>query len=330
MIMQHEVNMTLGYFASSAMRDFYMTSSYVYYTSNLIWMIPPGRTISSLEKLARPFQATVWIYFLLVLGIAFVVVMILNFQSKKAQEFLFGANVSAADACLNVSNVVLGGSVHKLPTRNFARIILLMFMFYGLIMQNSYKGGLFKFMQMTIREPEMTSTDEMVKSNFKFYMLAASRAYLTELPRIMELAVFTSVTEFVKKTDQVLDPEFKGAVLTSNDHLAYRNIKAFPNKFFRHAPETIFTNNIVIYMNKQSCLVNQVNQIIINSANGGLIEKWASHYIDKKFLNHKSSRKAVGLTMTQLSGAFQLLLLGLCISFLFFMAEQFFNLNQFK
>lgn len=328
MIMQHEVNMTLGYFASSAVRDFYMTSSYVYYTSNLIWMIPPGRIISSLEKLAKPFQATVWICFLLILGIAFLVVGFLNFQSKKAQEFLFGANVNAADACLNVGNVVLGGSVHKLPTRNFARIILLMFMFYGLIMQNSYKGGLFKFMQMTIREPEMTSTDEMVRNNFKFYMLQASRAYLTELPRIMELAVFTSVAEFVKKTDQVLDPEFKGAVLTSNDHLAYRNIKAFPNKFFRHAPETIFTNNIVIYMNKQSCLAYQVNQVIINSVNGGLIEIWASQYIDKNFLKHKSSPKAVGLTMTQLSGAFQLLLLGLCISFLFFMAEKFFfNLN---
>lgn len=319
MIVQHEVNMSLGYFASTAVRDSYMTSSYVYYTSNLIWMIPPGREISSIEKLLKPFQMTVWVYFLLVLGITLLVVAVLKFQSKEVQIFFFGAGVQSP--CLNFVNLILGGSLHKLPVRNFARTVLLIFMLYCFVMQNSYKGGLNKFMQMTIREPEMKSTDQMMKNNFKFYMLTASKAYLAELPRVMESAVFTNPANFAKMVEKVLDPEFKGAVLTSKDHLAYRNIIAFP-RFFRHAPETIFTNNIVVYMRKQACLSHQINQIIINSLNGGLIQTWASHYIDKNFLNHKRSPKAVALKMQQLLGAFQLLILGLFISLAFFVGEK--------
>lgn len=319
MIMQHEVNMTLGYFASTTIRDYYMTPSYVYYTSNLVWIIPPGREISSLEKLSKPFRMSVWICFLLVLGIAFFVGGVFKFQPKKSQNFLFGDNINSP--CLNIVNVVLGGPMHKLPVRNFARTVLIMFMIYCMIMQNSYKGGLVKFMQMKIREPEIKSTDEIIAKNFTFYMLKSSKAVLMELPKILELAAFTSVADYANKLDQAQDPEFKGAILSSKDHLAYRNIKAFPNKFYRHAPETIFNNNIVVYMRKHSCLTFQINQVMIYLVNGGLIEKWASLYIDKNFLKHRSTPKAISLTMQQLYGAFQLLLLGLCISFAFFLIE---------
>jgi Ligated ion channel L-glutamate- and glycine-binding site len=43
MVMHKEVNFTAGYFTSSPLRNLFMASSYVYYTSNLIWVIPPGQ-----------------------------------------------------------------------------------------------------------------------------------------------------------------------------------------------------------------------------------------------------------------------------------------------
>lgn len=318
MIMQREVNMTIGYFASTSLRDIFMTSSYAYYTSNLVWMIPPGQVISSLEKLLRPFHMSVWVCFLAVLTVSFLSVGCLTFVSKKAANFTFGENVASPN--LNIINMVLGGSLNKLPSRNFARTVLMMFMLYCFVIQNSYKGGLFKFMQMTVREKEMETTDEIVARNFKFYMLESSKAYLTELPRIMELAVFLGLENFTRMIDNLHDPDFKGVVLTSEDHLAYRNIQAFP-KFFHHATETIFTNNIVIYMAKQSCLAHNIDNIIIHLVNGGFIDKWASLFIDKHFLNHRSDPKAVALKMDQLLGAFQLLFFGLCVSFLFFLLE---------
>lgn len=298
-----------------------MAPSSVYYTSNLVWAIPVGRETTPLAKLLKPFQYKVWVYFLVTLVVVFVIVTIVKFLSRESQDFVFGKGVESP--VLNMINVFLGGSLHKLPTRNFARTILMIFMVYCFIVQNSYKGGLFQFMQMTIREPEMSSTEEMIDNNFTFYTMKSSRAFLSGLPKVMERVIFVKGDALGKLFYRLDDPEFKGALLTSADHLAYRNIMASPNRYFRHAPETIITYNIVVYMYKQSCLKSQVNQMLINLVNGGLVSQWASKFIDKNYLKHPSTSKEVKLNMNNLLGAFQLLAAGLIISSVAFLIEAF-------
>lgn len=320
--MSGEVNMTIGYFASTSLRDYFMSASYSYYTSSLIWIVPPGRMVSSLDKLILPFQSIVWIYFLISIGFA-LLVSAMVYHSTEIKNFIFGRNMKTP--FLNIINIALGGALHKLPRRNFARSVLMMFMLYCFVMQNSYKGVLFKFMQTTMRKPQLKSTEEILAKNFSFYMLEASKAFLTELPNILEMAEFINMSEFNTMIDQIIDPEFKGAMLTSEDHLAYRNIKAFPDRYYRHASEVIFTNNLVIFMTKNSCLANEVDQIINMLVSGGFIKIWASHYIDANFLKRRSSSKAVSLKMTQVLGSFELLIFGFAASFVIFAFEIVFN-----
>lgn len=322
MTMRGEANMTLGYFASTSLRDYFMSPSYYYYTSKLIWMVPPGRLVSSLDKLIRPFQQVVWAWFLLVLGIALLAAALVQ-HSELSKRFIFGDNVKTP--FLNIINITLGGTLVKLPKRNFARSVLIMFMIYCLVIQNSYKGGLLKFMQMSVREPGLKSTDEMVAKNYSFYMTPASKAFISELPHILEMAVFLNMSDYILALDHVIDPEFKGVLLSTEDHLSYRNVKAFPNRFYRHAPETIYSNNLVVYMTKSSCLSIEVDGIIIYLVNGGLIRKWAAHYIDKRFLKRKSTSNAVSLKVNQFLGSFQLLFVGVLASSVMFALEMIFN-----
>ena len=312
MVLSRQVNMTLGYFASTPNRMAHMTATSVYHTSSLIWIVPPGRAYTSLEKLAKPFQMIVWVCTLVVLVGSLIGAWIIKNRSIRIQNFILGDGVR--DPCLNIFSVSLGGPVTKIPFGNFARTILAIFMIYCFIMQNSYKSALFKFMQMTIREPDISTTDELVQKGFKFYMFASSKAYLVGLPEVLENTVIVSPVEFGLLTNESMKPDFKGALLTSEDHLAFRNIKAYPDYFYHHAPEHIFTNNVVIYLNKHSCLVRQFDNMIIYLVNGGMFKNWASRFIDKNFLKQKSSSHAVPLTIGQLFGSFQVLVLGLIIS----------------
>jgi Ligand-gated ion channel len=323
MIMDGYVNLTIGYFASNAARDRLMTSSFPYHTSSLIWAIPPGRLNTSLEKLLKPFGLRLWICFFTVLALSFAVIFFLKQQSQQIQDFVFGRGNSSA--YLNVVNVMLGGSLSILPTRNFARTVLGLFMLYCFIVQNSYKGGLFKFMQKTLREPEIQSTEELISKNFKLYMLPSSRGFFTQMPKILDNAVIITADELAENFDKLSEPDFKGALLTSNDHLAYRNYQASPHFYYHHADEIIMTHNLVVYMTKQSCLAFEINQIVVYLVSGGFIQAWASRFTDKNFLKHTSSSKTVALTMSQLSGAFQLLFVGLFICLVFFIAEMFFR-----
>lgn len=282
-------------------------------------MVPPGAEISSLEKLLKPFESLVWVCFSITLLGAFLIVGVLKLSPKQLREYIIGRGTR--DPSLNILNITFGGSLNKLPTTNLARFVLMTFMIYCFIITNSYKGALLNFMRKTTRENEVKSTDEIIARGFKLFMLESSKAYLTEMPQIKSRAVFVSPEEYKNKLDEVIVPGFKGAVLTSKDHLAYRNIQSFPNRYYSHAPQVLFGNNLVIYMTKNTCLAYQFDQNINNLNSGGLIEIWATRFIDKNFLKRQPSNRSRALQLTHLFGAFQLLLGGLIISFSVFLLE---------
>jgi hypothetical protein len=296
-----------------------MTPSHSFVTSNLIWAVPPGRPYSSLEKFIKPFDPFVWICFFVVLFIAFLVIGALSFKAPHFEGFVYGPNVHSPS--LNVLNLTLGGSLTRLPTRNFARYILIVFIFYSFIMQNSYQGALFKFMQMSLCEKELSTTDELVKNDFKFYMLKPSTAFFKEMPKVEERIVVVDPDRYEETFDRVIDPDFKGAVLSTKDHLAYRNILIAPKRFYHHAEEVIMTRNIVIYMTKQSSLAYEIDETILYLMNGGFINIWISMIINDDFLKNKMSVKIFPLTVNHLIGAFQILISGLIVSVLLFMVE---------
>lgn len=318
MIIDREVNLTIGYYASTLTRDTHMYPSFVYYSSNLVWVVPPGHSISSIKKLLRPFQATVWICFLVVLAGVMATVFFIQTQFQNFRSFVFGRGVN--DPMLNVFNIIFGGSISRLPVGNFARTILMIFMIYCFIVQNAYKGGLFKFMQMSVREPEISTLDELLAENFYFYMYQSSAAYISSLPRVQARAKFVSPKEFDSWMLESTSPDSKAALLTSDDHLAYRNMKAYPHHYFYSTPEKIYTNNLVIYFVRDSCFTARVDQLISELLNGGFIAQWATSFIDKNLVKFKTT-DAVALNMKKLEGCFQVLIACLLLSCVVFLLE---------
>lgn len=183
MVIENEVNFTIGYTPQTVLKDLYMTSSYAYYTSNLMWSIPPGRLYSSFEKLFQPFKRIVWLCTSVVFISSFLVVIAMKFQPKNHRNFLYGRGTQTP--CLNIVNIFFGGSLSRLPMRNFARSILCIFMLYCLVIRSSYQGALFKFMQMNTRDIQVESIEEMLAKNFSFYILDSSREFINEIPNVM-------------------------------------------------------------------------------------------------------------------------------------------------
>lgn len=120
---------------------------------------------------------------------------------------------------------------------------------------------------------------------------------------------------------KILDPEFKGALLTSEEHVAYLNLVSSPQRFFIHSPEVVFTFNLVIYMPKQSCLEQEFNNQILALTGGGFLESWALRFIDRDHMKEHKDNEPTQLNMSQLSGGYELLLLGLSIATFAFLLE---------
>ncbi|KAG5675518.1 hypothetical protein PVAND_005414 [Polypedilum vanderplanki] len=319
LVIDREVNMTIGYTPMSSERNYFMMPSYIYHTSNLIWIVPPGRLLSSMEKLGKPFGLLLWIFVSLIFIVSFFTVIALKFQSKIVQNFVFGREISTPS--LNILNVFFGNSLHKLPKRNFARFILGFFMFYCLVIRSSYQGALFNFMRGDFRESHVKTIEAMAKRDFKFHVVKSSLDSVHELPEVMNRISIIERGDFPKIKDKLMDSNYKAGVLGSEEHVAWLNQKETPEKFYHYTEEVVSVFNLCIYMHRQTCLAHNVNENIIKLTNSGLMESWKKKFVDRSYLKLRINEEPKQLDNEKLAGAYKLLIYGLIISFIVFIVE---------
>lgn len=119
----------------------------------------------------------------------------------------------------------------------------------------------------------------------------------------------------------LLDSDANAALLSSEEHIAYLNADVFPDKFFYYAEEVIFGFNLCIYLHRQSCLEEQMNQNILIFRSSGLLGHWANEFVDRSYLKETKTREPKVLVNKQLYGAYELLTLGLAMAGSMFLIE---------
>lgn len=115
----------------------------------------------------RPFATTVWIGIIIVF-LLFIIVTIICFKYPKALDFIIGKGVTSP--VLNIIAQHLGVSQPTLPSRNFARFILMQLMIYCLIMRSSYQGAVFNTLISHDKKPPVQSISEIMEKKFTFYI----------------------------------------------------------------------------------------------------------------------------------------------------------------
>lgn len=128
-------------------------------------------------------------------------------------------------------------------------------------------------------------------------------------------------SEIAGVRENILDAEFKGALLSSEEHVAFSNKAGFPDKFFHHTNEVFFVFNLVIFLHRQSCLTEEINRYILNFGSNGLLDKWMREFVDDSYLNERIVSTPKKLEFEQLLGSFELLAIGLALSGIVFVFE---------
>lgn len=133
-----------------------------------IIIVPPGQELTSFEKLFRPFQTSVWLLVLLLLAFACIIIIIIKRQNILVRELVFGVNNRTP--LLNVTLVSVGGTLHKLPAKSFPRVLLMIFILYGLVMRSIYQGSLVHNLQSGDRKPPISSVAELMEKKIESYL----------------------------------------------------------------------------------------------------------------------------------------------------------------
>jgi hypothetical protein len=134
------------------------------YCDHVTLTVPAGKPYTQLEKMFLMFDKETWICIGVTLAGALLVIQVINLMSVQVQKFVFGRDVRSPT--LNVANVFLTGAQHRVPGRNFARFMLMMFIIWSLIIRTCYQSILYKNLQQDMRKPKVKTFDELNKENF--------------------------------------------------------------------------------------------------------------------------------------------------------------------
>lgn len=185
-------------------REALVTFSMTYAQSPLVMVVPPGREISSLVKLFGPFDFIVWLVISCMMLFVVLVTISLKCLSPKVQDFVFGANNRTP--LLNIVNIVVGMQMFKLPKRNFARVILTLFVILWLVLRSLYISVLYTDLQESKRRLPVQTVEESLRLGFRYFMIPPTQENIKYLPEVYNRRVVVSRLESIEILKKFDDP----------------------------------------------------------------------------------------------------------------------------
>lgn len=315
-IINRQADFGIGKFGLTLLRNKFMSPSISYVSFPMVVIVPQGEPYTSLEKLTKPFREVIWALVLVVLlgGFATIAVIRLRF-TVKVQNFVLGPN--NASPYLNAVNVFLGGSLDRLPRRNFARTLLCIFMLYCLVVRNAYTGALFKFIHANhLQRPIIASIDELEARDFPFYLVSTGVEHIVKMPQIYERSKLISreeVTDVIKSLST--DPYFKGGLISSSDSVIFYNMNHRRSNRLEVCPEVLMTLQFTIYFQKNSFLVKRFDSEILYFSANGMINMLFDKNLQKKLKRPSTAQhRPRPLHLDQVMGSFWLLIFGVSLA----------------
>lgn len=116
-------------------------------------------------------------------------------------------------------------------------------------------------------------------------------------------------------------PSFKGVYSQSILRALYFNLISPKESRFLFCKEFLLTIPVVVYTRKNFYLLDAINRKIQMVVSAGLVRYWDFENVDRNYLNSHDINHPRTMTVTQLFGCFQILIIGCALSFLVFYFE---------
>lgn len=165
-VYERKIDGTLGMMSLQYERSHFLYRTRSFLAVPVVIVIPPPAVISPIQKLILPFTAIVWICFLSTYFSGIIVITIVRKKSRRAYNFLVGTEIQTP--ILNMFQTFFGGSLSRLPSKNFSRFVLMNFILFCLVIRSMYQAKLFIMLQTDLREKTL-NTDDMMEKKMTFY-----------------------------------------------------------------------------------------------------------------------------------------------------------------
>lgn len=320
MVISGESNFTLGFFGYNLLRHRYMSLSHNYHYSQLVMVVSPGEAYGSFEKLLLPFGSALWLVFIFWLAGSILVISVIYRTSITVQNFVFGYRIRTPT--LNLFNIMFGGSLSRLPGRNFARFLLIMWIIYSLIIRTVYQQALFNFLHQSPNHSTVSTLTQLINGHYPIYLIPSEVYVFDNMPELQQQIRIIPSANIPQYDNAIRWGQLRGSRVSNYEKVLYDNSKFSDGRYFRMVRQRLYNYALSVAMRINSCLTKPFDDTILELNANGLVQAWVKKYIDRKYASVPEPVDELRkLSVGQLTGAFQVWMIGLCVGVLVFAIE---------
>lgn len=314
LLSRKKVNISIGFMDIRDDRAQLFDHTSAIYTARMQFLAAVKARMSPIEWMGVAFRKQVWIGIIFTLLTGFFVIFLVKKHSKQTRNFVIGRGVSSP--YLNLVTIFLGNPLIRLPGRNFARTLVIFFIFFTLVLRTAYQGALFDVAQHD--RAYITSFQQMIEQNFTFYSSPLFQPYIDAVPKLNNNVIYLIPNEekYMKKINGTQISGTKESVLSTEYHIFYMNRRDKRIQLLRPARPDLAVLNIAMFLPKQSILTRVFSIYISLLSANGLVQKSINHYFDRNYMSAVSDvlDEMKPFTLDDVWGIFQLLISGLVIA----------------
>jgi ABC-type amino acid transport substrate-binding protein len=310
------VDVAIGDFFLKLERIQQIEASVGYFTSDMTFVVPEGRPFTSLECLLMPFAVAVWVLVIIYVFLGVFAVQLLK-RGERVKAFEVERRMDSPT--MTMVAILMGISLRTVSSRNFNRFMLMNFILFWFVMRTVYLGSMYGFVQSDMTHKSVETVEEMVKNNFKFYVVGWNDDMLTDAGIKKENIVTIEANEVGIIMEKLKNPNFKGVFARSSSRILYFNhIKQF-NFIYKMTERSLFNVQVVLFLRKSSPFTEPINRKLQQLTEGGFINLWHRKHHRKHDTTSSLGPKV--LTFTHLKGIFQIWLFLSTVAVFIFAAE---------
>lgn len=177
--------MSMGAIIYSSERALNYSISFPYYYASWVFAIPPGKPYSPLRIVFVPFKYIIWSCICTIFLCTVLIVVALKLSPYRVRAFVLGPQNDSP--VFNMLNIFFGGAITYMPSRNFARSILLIWLVMSMVLKTAYQSRLYDFLRTQPRMSPPDYRNKIFSSNLKVYVTETFyQIYYDGLPQVRD------------------------------------------------------------------------------------------------------------------------------------------------
>lgn len=182
-VLKNEFDIIMSLFSSTHLRSVVMTPTKSYYVDRIVLITPANQFLNPFLKLFYVFDVKVWFTLLGFYAFLAILMQVLRtcfprFNQNNFHEF--------RTPFLSLLIVIIGGSQHKLPRKNFQRISMGTILVFCLVVRSIYQGGLFNILKKDVIINEIKTIADVNRLRYTFFMGLGIEGKVNDLEHSIE------------------------------------------------------------------------------------------------------------------------------------------------